>query len=145
MVKLFWLNNNFRITNAVRELTVALQLERNSFSSSTPGGAGSRRTLLASLSVVFVVSIAFATNDGVELICPEVPTARVFISVPLNYKLSELQIKSDIHSSIELCQWPNQSKRATSTDQQHQCHIKCFINLRAGQPGQSKGQPGHCP
>ena len=47
------------------------------------------------------------------------------------------------------CQWCNQSKRATwatrATDQQHQCHIECFINLRAGQPGQSKGQPGHCP
>ena len=42
-------------------------------------------------------------------------------------------------------QWRNQSKRATwSTDQQHQCHIECFINLRAGQPGQSKVQPGHC-
>ena len=42
-------------------------------------------------------------------------------------------------------QWRNQSKRATwatkATDQQH----KCFINLMAGQPGQSKGQPGHCP
>ena len=48
-----------------------------------------------------------------------------------------------------LNQWRNQSKRATwatrATDQQHQCHIECFINLRAGQPGQSKGQPGHCP
>ena len=45
-----------------------------------------------------------------------------------------------------LAQWHNQSKRATwATDQQHQCHIECFINLKAGQPGQSKGQPGHCP
>ena len=43
-------------------------------------------------------------------------------------------------------QWRNQSNRATwATDKQHQCHIECFINLRAGQPGQSKGQPGHCP
>ena len=44
-------------------------------------------------------------------------------------------------------QWRNQNKRATwewATDQQHQCHIECFINLRAGQPGQSKGQQGHC-
>ena len=40
----------------------------------------------------------------------------------------------------------NQSKRATwATDQQHQCYIECFIYLRAGQPGQSTGQPGHCP
>ena len=43
-------------------------------------------------------------------------------------------------------QWYNQSKRATwatrATDQHHQCHIECFLNLRAGQPGQSKGQPG---
>ena len=38
---------------------------------------------------------------------------------------------------------PGQPARAT--DQQHQCHIECFINLRAGQPGQSKGQPEHCP
>ena len=36
--------------------------------------------------------------------------------------------------------------RATwATDQQHQCHIECFINLRAGQPGQSEGQPRNCP
>ena len=38
-------------------------------------------------------------------------------------------------------QWRNQRKMATwATDQQHQCHIKCFINLRAGQPRQSTVQ-----
>ena len=43
-------------------------------------------------------------------------------------------------------QWRNKSKRATwATDQQQQYYIKCFINPRARQPGQTKGQPGHCP
>ena len=50
-----------------------------------------------------------------------------------------------ICDNIRADQWCNQSKRATwATDQQRQCHIKCFINLRAGQPGQCKGQPGQC-
>ena len=49
-------------------------------------------------------------------------------------------------SSSSSRQWRNQSRRTTwATDQQHQCHIECVINLRAGQPGESKGQPGHCP
>ena len=81
----------------------------------------------------------------------------------------EIQLKAEFHlekkfdyreslNGLKCCknslpliflQWRNQNKRATwatrATDQHHQCHIECFINLRAGQPGQSKGQPGHCP
>ena len=60
--------------------------------------------------------------------------------------LFPLSTATVLASSLVSSQWRNQSKKATwANGQQHQCPIECFINLRTGQPGQSKGQPGHCP
>ena len=82
------------------------------------------------------------TNSGQVCLQMFCKSLRTNWQIPQRHRL----FMRDPDSKLDGYQWCNQSKRATwATDQQHQWHIECFINLRAGQPGQSKGQTGHCP